>query len=75
MVHQPLEDESLANLSLQNYQILSTRSSSATGQRRLFEGRFFGGGQNIKKRGVFAAAPQDVGPFFFYLFFIFSLFS
>jgi len=47
----------------------------ATGQRRLFEGRFFGGGQNIKKRGVFAAAPQDVGPFFCYLFFIFSLFS
>jgi hypothetical protein len=26
---------------------------------------FFKYGQNIKKQGVFAAAPQDVWPFFF----------
>ena len=45
----------------------------ATGQRRLFLGLFLGGGQNIKNHGVFAAARLDVGPFFFYLFFIFSL--
>jgi hypothetical protein len=34
---------------------------------------FFGGGQNTKKKAVFAAARLDVGPIFFYLFFIFSL--
>jgi len=34
---------------------------------------FFGGGQNIKKREVFAAARLDVGPFSFYLYFIFWL--
>ena len=45
----------------------------ATGIRRLFLGLFFGGGQNIKNQGVFAAARLDVGPFFFYLDFIFSL--
>jgi hypothetical protein len=43
------------------------------GIRRLFLGLFFGGGQNIKNQGVFAAARLDVGPFFFYLFFIFWL--
>jgi len=49
------------------------QGGSATGNRRLFLGLFFGGGQNIKKREVFAAARLDVGPFFFYLDFIFSL--
>jgi hypothetical protein len=47
---------------------------AATGTRRLFLGLFLGGGQNIKKRGVFAAARLDVGPFSFYFFFIFQLF-
>jgi hypothetical protein len=47
----------------------------ATGNRRLFLGLFLGGGQNIKNQGVFAAARLDVGPFSFYLFFIFWLFS
>jgi len=46
---------------------------SATAHGRLFLELFFGGWQNIKKREVFAAAHQDAGPFFFYLFFIFSL--
>jgi hypothetical protein len=45
----------------------------ATGTRRLFLGLIFGGGQNIKKKEAFAAARLDVGLFFFYLFFIFSL--
>ncbi len=43
----------------------------ATGQRRLFLGLFFGGWQNIKKRGVFAAARLDVGSFSYYLFITF----
>jgi hypothetical protein len=47
--------------------------SPATGTRRLFLGLIFGGGQNIKKKEAFAAARLDVGLFFFYLFFIFSL--
>jgi hypothetical protein len=45
----------------------------ATGTRRLFLGLIFGGGQNIKKKEAFAAARLDVGPFSFYLIFIFSL--
>jgi hypothetical protein len=36
---------------------------------------FLGGGQNIKKRGVFAAARLNVGPFSFYLFIIFFGYS
>jgi hypothetical protein len=46
---------------------------AATGTNPLFERRFFGGGQNIKNQGVFAAARVDVGRFSFYLFFIFQL--
>jgi hypothetical protein len=45
----------------------------ATGTNPLLEGRFFGGGQNIKKNGVFAAARLDVRPSSFYFIFIFSL--
>jgi hypothetical protein len=45
----------------------------ATGTNPLFLELFFGGGQNTKKREVFAAARLDAGPFFFYLFFIFWL--
>ena len=45
----------------------------ATGTNPLLKVVFFGGGQNIKKREVFAAARLDVGPFFFYLVIIFSL--
>ena len=52
---------------------LQSANFLATGQRPLFQGLFFGGGQNIKKREVFAAARLDVGPFFFYLIFIFWL--
>jgi hypothetical protein len=39
------------------------------------KGVFFGGEQNIKKRGVFAAAPQDVGRFsvIYFLYFRYSL--
>jgi hypothetical protein len=47
--------------------------ATATAHGRLFLEAFFGGWQNIKKREVFAAARQDVGPFFFYLDFIFWL--
>ena len=46
---------------------------TATGQRRLFLGLFFGGWQNIKKREVFAAARLDVGPFVFLLFIFYIL--
>ena len=43
------------------------------GSKRFLKVVFFDGGQNIKNRGVFAAARQDVGPFFFYLMFNFWL--
>ena len=46
---------------------------SATGTNPLFLGLFFGGGQNTKKREVFAAARLDARPFFFYFFFSFWL--
>jgi len=46
----------------------------ATGNMGLLKTLFFGGGQNIKKREVFAAARLDVEPFSCYLFFIFQLF-
>jgi hypothetical protein len=50
----------------------SINKGGATGTNPLLKVLFFGGGQNIKKREVFAAARLDVWPFFFYLFFIFS---
>jgi hypothetical protein len=43
----------------------------ATGIMPLFLTHKNGGGQNIQKKEVFAAARQDVGPFSFY--FLFSL--
>ena len=45
------------------------------GQRAILKVVFFDGGQNIKNRGVFAAARQEVGPFSFYLFLHFLLFG
>jgi hypothetical protein len=53
----------------------SYSTNCATGTNPLFLGLFCGGGQNIKKKEAFAAARLDVGPFSFYLFFIFWLFS
>ena len=47
--------------------------NDATGTNPHLKVLFVGGGQNIKNQGVFAAARLDVGPFFFYLDFIFSL--
>jgi hypothetical protein len=47
---------------------------NATGQRAILKVVFYDGGQNIKNRGVFAAARLDDGPFFFSLLFIFELF-
>ena len=43
------------------------------GHSATFSRAVFRLGQNIKNQGVFAAARLDVGPFFFYLIFIFSL--
>jgi hypothetical protein len=36
------------------------QGNNATGQRQLLKVLFFGGGQNIKNQGVFAAARLDV---------------
>jgi hypothetical protein len=47
--------------------------SPATGIMPLFLTHKNGGGQNIPKKEVFAAALQDVGPFPFYFLFSFRL--
>jgi hypothetical protein len=46
-------------------QFASAWGTDATGQRAILKVVFYDGGQNIKNRGVFAAARLDDGPFFF----------
>ena len=47
--------------------MLLSKKSGRNGPQGYFESRlvFYDGGQNIKNRGVFAAARLDDGPFFF----------